>query len=572
MSGPSRTKQTYFLAAFATALLGSSTLAAGATAGRSLPTCGLLANQLLQQRDIRAATSAIQPAGDGNASYCLVQINVSALQGPRDGYLPGQRQNVNVVIGLPLSMADGGSGGVQGAWNGRNQDFGGGGYVGSVSIPQLTVGTNAGYASSDTDAGNQDNGSGAFALNPDGTLNLGLIRDFSFNAIHEQNIWTQNLVKMYYGTSPSFNYFNGCSTGGRQAHMHAQMFPEDFDGLLGGDPAIAFDRLSTAQQWGQVAMNQVVGAPISPAKLQAVTQAAITACDSLDGITDGVIQDPRACHFNAKRFACTGKAGDPADCLTPSEAEAVNQIWDGPPGPKEELPLWFGMEPGTPLQTLDGTTPFSIPVDWLQFWVFQNPNFDWHTLTETTFDQAFREGEDKFSQVIGTYDTDLSAFKQHGGKLITYHGLADNIIPSRATYNYYNQVTERQGGLEETQKFYRFFPYPGNNHCGGNSTQPNAPLINSGDLFSALVNWVERGKAPEFILAGNGATPAASTVTRPICKYPDAMVYNGSGSTDDASSFHCEVRNTDPLMAEQDVLPEPKEAGGNDDRQGQDIP
>jgi hypothetical protein len=438
-----------------------------------------------------------------------------------------------------------------------------------VSIPQLTVGTNAGYASSDTDAGNQDKGSGAFALNPDGTLNFGLIRDFSFNAIHEQNVWTQKLVRMYYGLSPRFNYWNGCSTGGRQAHMQAQMFPDDFDGLLGGDPAIAFERLSTAQQWGQVAMNQVVGAPVSPAKLQAVTQAAIAACDTLDGIADGVIQDPRACHFNAKQFVCSGKTGDPANCLTAAEAEAVNQIWDGPPGPSDELPLWFGMEPGTPLQTLDGTNPFSIPVDWLKFWVFQNANFDWHTLTETTFDQAFREGEIKFNQVVGTYDTDLSAFKRHGGKLITYHGLADNIIPSRSTYNYYNQVTERQGSLEQTQKFYRFFPYPGNNHCGGNSTQPNAPLINSGDLFTALVNWVEHGQAPEFVLARNGATAATSTVSRPICKYPDVLTYNGSGPTDDASSFHCEVRQTDPLMAEEDIVPEPRVALGDDDGNGQ---
>jgi Tannase and feruloyl esterase len=435
--GLSKAKQRCLLAA--TALLGCSALTAAPASAKSAsspPTCGLLANQLLQYKDIIAATSAIQPASNGNSSYCLVHITVSDLQGPEDGYLPGQRQMINIAVGLPLSVADGGSGGVQGAWNGRNENFGGGGYVGLIGSGgfALPTATNAGYASSDTDAGNQDDGSGAFALNPNGTLNWGLIRDFSYNGIHEQNIWTKNLVQMYYGMSPEYNYFNGCSTGGRQAHMQAQRYPEDFDGILGGDPAISFDRLSSAQQWGQVAMNQLLGAPISLPKLQAVTQAAIAACDALDGITDGIIQDPRACHYNAKQFVCTGKAGDPANCLTPAEAQAVNQIWDGPPGPQEDLPLWFGLERGTPLAgfflfsptvdfSLDAAVPLSIPVQWLQYWVFQNPNFDWHVLTESSFDQAFRDGEIKFNQVVGTYDTDLSAFKEHGGRMIVYHGL-----------------------------------------------------------------------------------------------------------------------------------------------------
>jgi hypothetical protein len=379
---------------------------------------------------------------------------------------------------------------------------------------------------------------------------------------------------MYYGMSPKYNYFNGCSTGGRQAHMQAQRYPEDFDGILGGDPALSFDRLSSSQLWGQIAMNQLVGAPISLPKLQAVTQATIAACDAADGVTDGIIQDPRACHYSATKFVCTGKASDPANCLTPKEAEVVDQNWEGPSGLQVETRLWFGYERGSPLAGLSagslgdlaplGAAPFFIPVQWSQYWVFQNPAFNWQTLTEGNFDQAFREGEIKFSQVVGTYDPDLSDFKEHGGKMIVYHGLADEVIPSRATYNYYNQVTDLQGSLQEVQKFYRFFTYPGNNHCGGNLTQPNAPLINNGDLFNALVNWVEDGVAPDSILAYNGATLATSTVSRPICKYPDTMVYNGSGSTNDASNFHCQVNKTDPLMAEEDVLPEPATAASND--------
>lgn len=532
-------------------------------------TCGILANRLLQRKDILSATSAVQPASNGDAAYCLVQMTVSELQGVEAGYLPGQKQMINIDIGLPLSRADGGSGGVQGAWNGRSENFGGGGYVGAASIPQLIVGTDAGYAASDSDAGNQDNGSGAFALNANGTLNWGLIRDFSYNAIHEQNVWTATLVEMYYGKSAAYNYFNGCSTGGRQAHMEALRYPQDFDGILGGDPALSFDRLSSSQLWGEVEMNQILGAPISAAKLEAVTQAAITACDAADGVVDGVIGDPRACRYSARQFVCSGKASDPANCLTPQEAEVVDQNWDGPPGAQPGTRLWFGYERGSPLVGIVsppfgdidslGPNPFFIPVQWFQYWVFQNAAFDWHTLTERSFDQAFREGENKFSQVVGTFDPDLSRFKARGGKMIVYHGLADEVIPSRATYNYYNRVTALQGGLTEVQKFYRFFTYPGNNHCGGNLTQPNAPLINSNDLFDALVKWVEHDTAPDSILAYNGASLATSSVSRPICKYPDTAVYNGTGSTSSASSFHCQVNRTDPLAAAQSVLPEPED-------------
>ena len=225
-------------------------------------------------------------------------------------------------------------------------------------------------------------------------------------------------------------------------------------------------------------MNQEVGAPIADAKLTAVKQAAIAACDTKDTITDGVLQEPRSCRYNAKSFVC--KASGPANCLTPAEAGAVNKIWDGVQGSRFDLRFWFGLERGTSLQGfpgfgLAGTVAFPIATDWLQYWVFQNPSFDWHTLTEESFLQAFAKSEIKFHDVIGTDNPDLSDFRKHGGKMITYHGLADIVIFPRGTYNYYNRVTEREGGLKNVQKFYRFFPYPGNGHCGGNIDQPMPP-------------------------------------------------------------------------------------------------
>jgi hypothetical protein len=553
------------------ALMASAALSSPAAyAAKQLPTCTDLAAQLLKNEDISAATSAVQPATSQpppvgtHKSYCLVNITVSALSGAKDGYLPGQSQQIKIGIGLPLSAADSGSGGTQGSWNGRIEDLGGGGYAGTVG--PVTGATDAGYAGSSTDTGHSATQQGTFALNPDNTLNWGLIRDFAFNGIHEQAVWTKKLVQMYYGMDPKFTYWNGCSTGGRQGHQQAQKYPKDFDGILAGAPAFNWDRFIPSEQWGEIAMNQEVGAPISLVKLNAVKTASINACDVLDGIADGVIQEPRACHYSAKSFVC-GKSSDP-NCLTDAEASAVDKIWEGPSS-KRGLRLWFGLERGTTFVGLDGPAPFSISTQWFQYWVKQNPAFDWHTITEASFPQVFAQSELKFHDVIGTDDPDLSDFRKRGGKMIMYHGLADLLIMPRGSYNYYNRVTEREGGLKNVQKFYRFFPYPGNSHCGGNPDQPNAPLINGTDLFNALVNWVENGVAPDSIVASSNADPAKA-VSRPICKYPDKLVYKGTGSTNVATSFTCAHQDSDDFILSQFVVPDLGAIRGRDDDHGHD--
>jgi hypothetical protein len=200
--------------------------------------------------------------------------------------------------------------------------------------------------------------------------------------------------------------------------------------------------------------------------------------------------------------------------------------------------------------------PFDVSTQWLQYWVNQNPAFNWKTITEASFASQFKTSELKFHDVIGTDDPNLFTFRSHGGKMIMYHGLADELIFPRGSYNYYNRVTERMGGLTEVQKFYRFFPYAGNGHCAGNTTMPNAPLINSTDLFNALVNWVEHGVAPDSIVASNNPNPALATVSRPICKYPDKLVYKGSGSTNIASNFSCKHETNDDLIGEDKTLPD----------------
>lgn len=561
-----------FSVAFAATLLASLT---PSMAGNQLPTCVELGSDpyfRLAGHPHLSEVSSIPVAASGtSAAYCQVNITVASESGRKAGYLPEQSEQIRVRVGLPLSAADGGTGGVQGAWNGKQRDLGGGGYAGSVG--GVTASTNGAYVGTSTDTGHSGGG-GSFALNPDGTLNWGFIKDFARDGIHAQRVWGEKVAKIYYGASPTRHYWTGCSTGGRQGHQHAQSYPKDYDGILAGAPAFNWDRFIPSELWPQVVMQAEVGGPIASAKLTAVSNAAIQACDMLDGVSDGIIQEPRRCDYDARSFICTGGPSDPANCLTKAEAVAVNKIWNGPVNARGEK-IWFGLERGTPLGGLAGTNPFSIAVDHFRYWIKQDAAFDWHTVTERSFVDDFATSQKLFNEVIGTDDPDLSDFRKSGGKMIMYHGLFDSLIFPRGTYDYYNRAAEktRKSGsskkgkwssasaIAELQKFYRHFPYPNVGHCaGGTGPQPN-----TNDLFDALVNWVENGVAPDHFVASQNLGGGA-TRTRKICKYPDTLVYDGQGSADDHNSFRCAARAVDdPRLLRADELGKAKRHGRGDD-------
>jgi len=538
------------------AAIGSLLVAAAGTAV-ALPTCAQLAsdpaNGLAGNPQISSLTAAVQAASGSNKPYCLVNFTFSGESGPSAGYLPGQSQQLKIAVGLPPNSADIAANPTITAgavpWNQRNRDLGGGGYAGAVG--PVTSSTNLGYVGTSTDTGHSAALGGSFALNPDGTLNFGLIEDFSSDGIHEQHVWGVQLAQTYYGAAPIRKYWMGCSTGGRQGHYQAQNFPRDLDGILAGANAYNWDRFITAELWPEVVMNQWVGHPIASAKLNAVTAAAIAACDAQDptGLQgDGFVQDPRACTYSAKSFMC-GLSSDP-NCLTPQEALAVNKIWDGPRDYSNGMRAWYGLDRGASLLGLAGSTPFSIATDHFKYWIYQNPNFDWHTVTETSFLSDLLTSIQKFNDVIGT-DDNLNAFRAAGGKMITYHGLADQLIFSRGTYHYYNTIA--QGNYADAQTFYRYFPYPGNGHCGGG----NAPLIDGEALFTALVNWVENGVAPDFVVATQttGLPSGVTTRTRKVCMYPNVPVYD-SGDPNNQASFHCQTQSSDPLSNTLDISPQ----------------
>jgi pimeloyl-ACP methyl ester carboxylesterase len=486
---------------------------AAAPAARAATSCAEIAKLALPETTFTAAeeiaSGEYAPAGGPRQAnlpvFCRVALTVSP--------------QIRIEVWLPKDT-----------WNGRYRGEGGGGYAGQISYGGLAAGIRAGYATASTDTGHPASVGGTFALNPDGTLNMPVIADFAERSLRELVVKAKAVINAYYSKAPAYSYWNGCSTGGRQGLMAAQRFPDEYDGLVIGAPAINWDRFIAAELWPAIVMNSTLGGPIAASKLNAVTKAAVAACDQRDGVADGVINDPRKCTYDPGALAC--KAGDDlASCLSPAEADAIRKIWRGPTSSTGER-LWFGLEPGTPLGGLAGTNPFPIATTHFQHWLRQDPSFDWRTLTEADFEADFMRSQQKFNKVIGTDDPNLAAFRKSGGKMIIWHGEADSLIFPRGTVNYFERVLAASGGPRQVSEFARLFMAPGVGHCGGGDGP--SPV----GLFELLVNWVEKGVAPATVPASRRREDGTVT-SRPLCAYPSTARWNGKESTDNAANFVC---------------------------------
>ena len=539
-------KELIFVVAFMALLISSPTIAKERVAPGPVPCAALAtdpANGLAGNPAVKSATSQIVPLGA--TYYC--QVNIL--------YGTNLDQNINIRVGLPLNSLDGGSGGVQGAWNGRTQGIGGGGCAGSLIV---TGPVSAGYVGSGNDTGHSG-GDCTPGVNADGTYNYQFINDFIRNGIKEQVLFMKSVAKSYYGMKPLYNYWNGCSTGGRQGYLLAQELGKELDGILANAPAIYWTRFQTAQMWGQIVMKDLLGTPIASAKFTQTTNSAVAACDGNDGVIDSVIGDPRTCTFSATANICGAPTAPATNCLTPAEAEAIDMIWDGPRNARGEK-IWFGLDRGTALGSLNGTTPFSLGVTQFQ-WDEHNLNFDWHTVTIGEYPQVAQDGSRNIADVTDTFG-DLDTFRRSGGKMITYVGGNDQLIFPRGVINYYREMASlyddgrdhdfgfyRHGtdiDFRSVQKFYRLFRVPGIGHCGLFGTEP----------FAALVNWVENGVAPDQIDVAIGFGAAATH--RRLCPYPQTAIYNGSGDITVASNYTCggNLETTDTVC--EDVLVEYK--------------
>jgi len=430
---------------------------------------------------------------------------------------------VTIWVGIPLT-----------GWNGRFLGTGGGGFSGG-SAAGVNQPVMQGYAAGATDTGHEG-GSGSFALGADGRLNWQLIRDNGHIGIHEMTVTGKALTAALYGQSPRYAYFSGCSTGGRQALMEAQRYPQDYDGIVAGAPAINWPKLHVQQLWGPVLMHNEDHV-VPPCKLNAATAAAIAACDTIDGVEDGVIEDPARCDFDPA--ALIGTVAGECGTFSAADAALVQRLWDGPRREDGGF-LWIGAPKGADLTALSGSRgdppepqAMFITLDWWKYFLTQDPEFDWTTVTRDAFERYFEQSVEQFGLVIGTDNPDLRPFRDRGGKAIVWHGWADQLISAYGTIDYYRRVVAEMGGTGETDDFFRLFMAPGVGHCaGGTGPAPYGQL-------EALIDWVEDGAAPASLPAQLRGQGGAVTRERPLCPYPEVARYRGSGSTDEAESFVC---------------------------------
>lgn len=436
---------------------------------------------------------------------------------------PPMGDEIRIWVGIPTAN-----------WNGRFLGTGGGGFSGGSAFG-INQPLALGYASGATDTGHQG-GNGSFALDSNGRLNWQFIRDNAHVGIHEMTVTAKALTEALYGVAPRYSYFSGCSTGGRQGLMEAQRYPQDYDGIVSAAPAINWARFIPQELWGPVAMN-AAGNPIPACKLTAATAAAIEACDAIDGVEAGVIEDPMRCEFDPESLV--GTSAGACGSFTEVDADLIRQSWDGPRGVDGEF-LWYGLPRGADLNALWGSggdplqpRAFGISLDWFRYFLAQDPDLDWTTISPARFERYFEQSVEQFGEVIGTDNPDLAAFRDRGSKLLIWHGWADQLISAHGTVDYYRRVVDEMGGAEEAASFARLFMAPGVGHCGGGSGP--SPV----NLLDTLRNWVEDGDTPETLRAESRDQTGAVSRSRPLCPYPLVARYSGSGSTDEAANFAC---------------------------------
>jgi Tannase and feruloyl esterase len=431
---------------------------------------------------------------------------------------PSSDSDIKIEVWLPAS-ADG-SGGPASGWNGKFQAVGNGGWAGVISYAAMAEALRNGYATASTDTGHVG-GRGTFALDhPERLI------DFSWRSEHEMTVKAKTLIQTFYGSAPKLSYWNGCSTGGRQGLKEAQMFPNDFDGIIAGAPA----NRTAISLWIAHAVLKDPASYIPPEKYPAIHQAALAACDAADGLKDGLIDDPRACRFDPAAMLCKGVDGP--TCLTAPQAAAAKKIYSPAVNPRTGAELFSSLVPGTELgwgiQAM-GPEPSANIYDQYRYVVFKDASWDWKTFD---FDKDAARGDRPENVIMNATNPDMKAFFSHGGKLLLYHGWSDPQVATLNTIKYYDSVVRNLGGPEKSADRIRLFLAPGMGHCGGGEG-PNVF-----DKVGPLERWVEQGKAPDALIASHVSDGKVDR-TRTLCPYPQVARYKGTGSTDDAANFTC---------------------------------
>ena len=479
--------------------------------------CAALSSLNLPHTAITAAEAGdvakLIPSGGGGATpppavaelppFCRVAATIK----------PSTDSNIKIEVWMPAS-----------GWNGKLQGVGNGGWAGTISYPLLVSALRRGYATASTDTGHSGDGrNGSFALDRPETL-----VDFAWRSVHEMTVDAKAIVKAFYGRAPKLAYWNGCSTGGKQGLTEAQRFPADYDGIIAGAPANYWTHLMASGVWMGQATLKDSSAYIPREKYALIHRAALDACDAVDGMKDGLIDNPARCTFDPAVLACA--AEETAECLTRPQVDAARKIYGGAKSPRTGEPIFPGLEPGSELgwgAMAGGPAPFPITNDHFKYVVFKDPTWDFKTLD---FDRDVALADRVDNGLLNATDPDLRKYFARNGKLLLYHGWNDQLIAPRNTVNYYERVVSVTGA--KSAQSIRLFMAPGMGHCAGGEGP------NTFDALAAIEQWVETNKAPDQLLASH-STRGVVDRTRPLCAYPQTARYGGTGSTDEAANFTC---------------------------------
>jgi feruloyl esterase len=437
-----------------------------------------------------------------------------------------------------------------GVWNGKLYFQGGGGMDGSVSPAIGMIGRGVptaldrGYAVASDDGGHENPMDSSFGREQQARL------DYAFESTPETMRVARQLIGAFYSKLPGHSYFVGCSNGGREAMMDVERNPLDFDGAIAGDPGFRLSHAAIAEAWDTQAFmaaapNDSEGHPIlsksfSNADLKLVADAVLAKCDALDGLKDGEINNIAACKFSPAELTCKG--AKTSECLSLAQVEALEKSFAGAHD-SHGNPLYsswpydagigdmgwrmwkLGNSENASPNALNATLGAMSLTDY-----FVHPYIEGLTPMNLDFDRAAAE-IDQTARINDAVLTDLSTFAARGGKLIIYEGLSDPVFSADDIIEYYRQLQHDSGGKEKAASFARLFLIPGMTHCGG------GPATDEFDALTAIENWVERGQAPQSIVAKGAAFPGR---TRPLCPYPQYAAYNGSGDSQDAENFTCQ--------------------------------
>ncbi|MFC1838987.1 tannase/feruloyl esterase family alpha/beta hydrolase [Thermodesulfobacteriota bacterium] len=432
-------------------------------------------------------------------------------------------------------------------WNNRYFGVGNPAFEGAIKYQGLQKAVEEGYATASTDTGHQHPGHEWATGHPERLV------DWVHRSVHETTVAAKSIIKAYYGKPQKYAYWDNCHNGGRQGLTAAQRYPDDFDGIVAGDPAYHLTHLQTGSEYlSWVNLKDGVDSPsyLPTAKTAALHRAVMDACDTLDGVKDNAIEDPTRCKFDPAVIQCKGEEND--SCLTPAQAKTARAIYAGAKF-NDGTQIYSGFEPGSELlweAMIKGPEPLFINNGFFQYIAFEDPDWDFRTFD---IDADTRDIDKRLGPIINNIQTDLTEFKKSGGKLILYQAWNETWVPPRTAVKYYEDVVKNMDGYEETKDFFRLFMVPDFGMC---------PSMFPGtfDALGAVRKWVEEGVAPDQITttyfdqsgqfreragmqdAGiEGASESAQGIikTRPVCAYPEVAIYKGKGDINKAENYRC---------------------------------